>query len=402
MDPAIAFLAGLGAGALFVYLLLVGRIARLSARLEAEREKNRWSEEAKDTLAQAFQLLAAKNLEEAQAKLAEAARALFDRIEDEVKGGLQSHARELLGLVNPLKEALKALEGRIQTLEKEREGAYRALAEQLRLLKEEQGALKEAAQDLRAALSAERTRGVWGELQLKRVVELAGMEPYVDFSLQPSTERGRPDLIVHLPGGGAIPVDAKAPMTAFLEAQNAPDPALRKARLKAHAAALRARIRELAERAYWEGVEGVPELVVAFVPSEAALEAAFEADPTLFEEALRLRVLPASPITLLALLKSVAYGWRQHRLSEEARRIAEEARELIERFSTFGGHLGEMGRRLKASVEAYNRAVGSFERRLLPLASRIAERVGQKESLDPPRPLEAAPRDYGEGSESPK
>ena len=402
MEPLYAFLAGVGVGAAGLYLLFIGRLVRLSARLEAEREKHRWTEEAKATLAEAFQLLAAKNLEDANRRLAEAARALFDRLDREVKGGLDTHAAELRGVLEPLKEALLALQGRIEALERDREGAYRALAEQLRLLREEQGALQEAAQRLRSALSAERTRGHWGELQLKRVVELAGMAPHVDFALQAGTERGRPDLVVFLPGGGTIPVDAKAPMTAYLEALEATDPAERQAGLRAHAAALRARIKELADRAYWRGLPGAPELVVVFVPSEAALQAAFEADPTLFEEALARRVLPASPITLLALLKSIAYGWRQHRLSEEARRIAEEAGELIERFATFSRHLGKVGKRLKDSVEAYNEAVGSLERRLLPLAGRIAERAGKAGDLDPPRPLEARPRGYGDDSESPK
>ena len=402
MEPLYAFLAGAGVGAAGVYLFYVGRLARLDAELKSEREKHRWTEEAKATLAEAFRLLAAKNLEEANQKLVESARALFDRLDREVKGGLDAHAAALRGTIEPLKEALSALERRLAALEKDREGAYRALAEQLRLLREEQGALKEAAQRLRAALTAERTRGHWGEIQLKRVVELSGMAPHVDFHLQPSTERGRPDLLVFLPGGGVVPVDAKAPMTAFLEALDATEPAEREKKLKAHAAALRARIKELAERAYWRGLPGAPEFAVVFIPSEAALHAALEADPTLLEDALAQRVLPASPITLLALLKSVAYGWQQRRLSEEARRIGEEARELVERFATFNRHLGKVGKKLKDSVEAYNQAVGSLERRLLPLAGRIAERAGKANALDPPPPLEALPRDYGDDPESPK
>jgi len=368
------------------------RLARVEALWRAEREKNRWTEEAKDTLAQVFQLLTAKSLESAHQRLVEAARDLFGRLDQTLGGQLGKHRAELETLVTPLREALGRLEERIRELEREREGAYGALAEQLRLLMEEHGALKEAASALKAALKAEGTRGRWGELQLRRVVELAGMTEHVDFDSQVSTPRGRPDLVVHLPGGGVIPVDAKAPMSAFLEALEADDPRLRREKLREHARALRARIRELAEKAYWQAFERTPELVVVFVPSEAALQAAFEADPELFEDALEKRVLPASPVTLLALLRSVAQGWRELRLGEEARKIAEDARELISRLSTLNGHLGELGRKLSGSVEAYNRAVGSLERRLLPLANRINRSLGEGE-LEPPPRVDEAPRE---------
>jgi len=391
------FAAGFLLGGALVYLLLVGRLARLEAALKSEREKHRWTEEAKDTLAQAFQLLAAKNLEAANAELLRAAKTLFSGIDRELGERLAHHTTAVKSLTEPLGEAVKRLEGAFVSLEREREGAYRALKQELELLRQEQTALRQTTAALRAALKSERSRGQWGELQLRRVVELAGMTPHVDFAPQVNTERGRPDLVVYLPEGGAIPVDAKAPMNAYLEALESDDPDLRARKLKAHAKALRERIRELSEKAYWKAFDPAPELVVVFLPSEAALQAALEADPDLLDDALARNVLPASPVTLLALLKSVAYGWRQHALGQEARKVAEAARLVLERLGPFQGHLGEVGKRLEASIAAYNRAVASYQKRIQPLAERLAERLGA--SLpDPPEPAEGGPRLYRDES----
>ncbi len=398
MNEALAyFAAGFLLGGALVYLLLVGRLARLEAALKSEREKHRWTEEAKDTLAQAFQLLAAKNLEAANAELLRAAKTLFSGIDRELGERLAHHTTAVKSLTEPLGEAVKRLEGAFVSLEREREGAYRALKQELELLRQEQTALRQTTAALRAALKSERSRGQWGELQLRRVVELAGMTPHVDFAPQVNTERGRPDLVVYLPEGGAIPVDAKAPMNAYLEALESDDPDLRARKLKAHAKALRERIRELSEKAYWKAFDPAPELVVVFLPSEAALQAALEADPDLLDDALARNVLPASPVTLLALLKSVAYGWRQHALGQEARKVAEAARLVLERLGPFQGHLGEVGKRLEASIAAYNRAVASYQKRIQPLAERLAERLGA--SLpDPPEPAEGGPRLYRDES----
>ncbi len=393
---ALAAAGGLLLGLLLGYLLaerrLAGRLARAEASLAAEREKHRWTEEAKATLAEAFQLLAAKSLEAANRRLVDETQALLAGLDRGLSGQLGRHKAEIDALLAPVRETLKRLENELSRQEKEREGTFRALAEQLRLLSAEQGELKAAATALKEALRSPSARGFWGELQLKRIVELAGMAPHVDFETQRSTDRGRPDLVVHLPGGGIVAVDAKAPMDAYLKAQEAPDEATRKARLAEHARALRARIRELSQKAYWAAFPKAPELVVVFVPSEAALADALAADGGLLEAALEQRVLPASPVTLLALLKSVAYGWREVRLGEEARRIAEEARTLVERLATLSGHLSELGKRLEASVDAYNRAVGSYRRRLLPLAERLSENLGGT-APDPPEGIEKRPRD---------
>jgi len=394
-EATLAFAAGFGLGGALVYLLLYRRLARAEAELSALRESHRLTEEAKDALVKTFELLTKKNVEAASEKLAQEAGELFSRLGLELK----AHSAEIEGLLGPLDKTLRALEARVLELERARQGAYGELLAQIELLREEQRRLAEAANSLSSALSAEGTRGEWGELELRRLVELAGMNEHVDFELEPHTSRGRPDLVVYLPGGGKIAVDAKAPMKAFLKAQRANDERERKRLLKEHARALRERIRDLAKKRYWEGLGDSPELVVAFVPSEAALHAAFAADPDLFEEALRLKVLPAGPATLLALLKSVAFGWQRQRLSEEARRLAEEAGVLFRELGEFSGHLGEVGRRLGKSVEAYNKAVAELERRINPLLGRMARRMGN-EAPPPPDPIGQTPWNYGEGESS--
>ena len=373
------FGGGVVVGAGVVYLVLYGRLVRAEARLRAELERGRWTEEAKATMAEAFRVLARQHLEEVGTEILREA----ERIAQGVEGQLERTTA-------PLGEALSRLERSVIELGQREAGLLR----ELELLRGEQGALRQAALELREALKSERGRGLWGELQLRRVVELAGMTEHVDFDPQVPTPRGRPDLVVYLPGGGVVPVDAKVPLSAYLKALSAPNERERAEWLKAHARALRERIRELAQKSYWKAFPEAPELVVAFVPSEAALHAAFEADPELLDWALAHRVLPASPVTLLALLKSVAYGWRQAALAREARRVAEVARQVLERLGPFHQHLSELGRHLGRSVEAYNRAVGSYERRLLPLVERLEAAFGeQKGTL--PEPLDARPRDYG-------
>ncbi|WP_293171296.1 DNA recombination protein RmuC [Oceanithermus sp.] len=368
-------------------------VARLEAELRAEREKAEWLLGAKDELTQAFAVLAGRQLEASSAALVQRTHELLARLDRQLAGQLGTHKSALEGLVGPLREHLAALEAQVRELEQKREGAYGGLAEQLRALAEQQRALQEATTTLGEALKNPGTRGRWGELQLKRVVELAGMAPHVDYSEQPTTARGRPDLIVHLPGGGTLPVDAKTPLAAYLAAVEAADEAVRKARLAEHARQLRARVRELAGKAYWEGLEGAPEFVVVFVPSEAALAAAFEADPGLLDDALAQRVLPAGPVTLLALLKAVAYGWRQQALGERARRIAEEGGVLIARFEAFAAALAEVGQGLEQGVAAYNRAVGRYQRRLAPAARRFRELLEAPEPEREPEPVDDALRE---------
>ncbi|RLB34751.1 MAG: DNA recombination protein RmuC, partial [Deltaproteobacteria bacterium] len=267
-------------------------LAQCQVSLQAEKEKLAWVEDAKRQLGDTFKALASDELGIKAEKLKKTAR------------------EELGTLVEPLKEELSKLDMYVRELEGKREGAYSKLGTQLELLQGMQDSLKEQTTVLAQALKSPTVRGRWGEVQLRRVVELAGLADHVDFDEQASTESGRPDMIVRLPQGGVLPVDSKVSLGAFLDAMETEDDNLRKNSLAQHARALRARVRELSQKAYWEQFETAPEFVVMFVPVEASLGAAFQQDPELFEYAIENRVLVSSPVVLFALLKAIAYGWQ--------------------------------------------------------------------------------------------
>jgi len=406
----LAFLLGLAlAGALAAWRgaawarrerSLLRELERARAELEAERAKNAWIEGAKGELADAFVALSHRNLEQSARALAERTAELLGRLENQLGGNLNTHKAQLEGLVAPLREHLTRLEAQVRALEEKREGAYGRLAEQLRSLAEQQRTLEQATTTLGQALRSSSARGQWGELQLRRVVELAGMAAHVDFDVQVHTPAGRPDLVVRLPGGAVLPVDAKAPLAAYLAALEAASDGERAARLNEHARALRARIKELAAKGYWKAFDPAPDLVVVFVPSEAALAAAFEADGTLLDDAVAQKVLPAGPVTLVALLKAVAFGWQQQALSDNARRVAEAAGVLVQRLDTLTGALADVGKGLEKSVAAYNRAVGSYQARLGPAARDLRELLGREDPEDPQpleRDLRVPPHEEGPG-----
>jgi DNA recombination protein RmuC len=278
---------------------------------------------------------------------------------------------------DPIADALARMDAQLQRLESDRQQARGALDEQLRTLAAGQDRLRTETGALVAALRQPQTRGRWGELQLRRVVELAGMTAHCDFVEQAScaTDDGllRPDLVVQLPGGKQVIVDAKAPLTAFLDAYEARDETARTAALAAHARLLREHVRRLSAKAYWDQFDTAPDFVFLFLPGEHFYSAALEADPSLLEEGARQSVLIATPTTLIALLRAVAYGWQQERVAEDARAVAQLGRELHRRLETFAEHLQRVGTRLRSAVGAYNDAVGSFEHRVLPGARRLAE-----------------------------
>lgn len=335
--------------------------ATLAKEREADAEKLRWVEKAEERLRDVFQGLASRSLQDNTDGFLKHAGEQMGRLLTEVRGDWGAHKEELRNLVEPLGKTVTELDRQVQQMEQKREGAYQGLQEQLRQL----GPLVQA---LRAAPTV---RGHWGELQLRRVVELADLVLHVDFEEQATGNEGRPDMIVHLPTRGILPVDSKTPMSAYLKALEDNDGGRREARLKEHAAAIRGRIRELSGKRYWEQFARAPEVVVMFVPNDACLSAAFEKDGGLLEYAMQQRVLPATPVTLLALLKTVAYGWQQHKMAENAREIAEQGKELHDRLGKFVEHFRRAGSGLENAVKAYNDAVGSLDSRLFPAARRL-------------------------------
>lgn len=327
----------------------------IKAARDADAERLAWIHTADEQLRTSFQVLAGEVLQESS-------RGLMDRSGEQLRLSLE-----------PIERALSAFGSQVQEIEKDRRGAYDGLKREIALLRAAHGSLQATTFSLQQALKSSGVRGRWGEIQLRRVVEMAGLVEHVDFAEQPTVGGLRPDLVVHLPQGGILPVDAKAPMAAFLEAAEAKDDSARRSHLEDHLKAMRQRTVELGQRQYWKQFESAPELVVMFVPNEACLGSAFERDPDFLEFALAHRVLPATPVTLLALLKSVTFGWRQHQVARDSRKIALAGRELHDRLARFLDHLRRMGKSLEGSMESYNLAVGSLERRVLPAARRLEE-----------------------------
>jgi DNA recombination protein RmuC len=300
-------------------------------------------------------------------------------------------------IVSPVQQKLTEFDALVREIEEKRIGAYEGLREQIAGLIDRSGKMETAATNLSAALRNPTTRGKWGEIQLRRVVELAGMEPYCDFgeqqTLETGEERGRPDLTVQLPGNSRIFVDAKVPLNAFLEATELPDEAGRRERFRAHAAAFKVHVDQLARRNY-QRAERSADFVVMFVPGEAFLSAACTENPDLIEYAAGKDVYIASPLTMIALLRSYALGWQQRQQEENAKKIAEAARVLYDRVGVFAGHIAAIGANLEKAVSAYNSAVGSMESRVLPQGRKIRELASLPDAELPElTPVELAPRE---------
>ena len=279
-------------------------------------------------------------------------------------------------LLDPLGKQLEQYQALVTAVEQNRVGAYAQLVERVTELKDAQGKLEQETRNLVQALRAPQTRGRWGELQLRRVVELAGMVDKVDFVEQSSTDSGdgklRPDMVVHLPGGGTIVVDSKVPLQAFLEANEATTEAERKAALIRHAQQLRTHITQLADKAYWKQQDSTPELVVCFIPGEPLANAAFEQDPGLMEYALSRQVIPATPTNLITLLKTIQHNWHYDDIEEKAEKIGKLGAELYERLRVVGSHMAKMHKSLTKTVDAFNDMVGSVETRLVVTARELA------------------------------
>ena len=355
--------------------------AALGASLEHEREAARLREEAGDDvrrrLAGEFAELSRQALQHNNAQFLELADARLAQAHQSARGDLDRRTQAIEQLLDPLRDQLGRYEEGLRRLELDRQGAYSSLHEQVKALSESQQRLQAETRNLVTALRAPATRGRWGELQLRRVVEMAGMVEHCDFEEQVTTDaadgRSRPDMVVHLAGSRRVVVDAKVPLQAFLDANEATDEEARRGHLKAHARHLRAHVDSLAKKGYWQDVDDSPGFVVAFVPGDPLLAAALEQDPTLLEHAVSSHVLLATPTTLIALLHTVARGWQQEALARNAREVQQTGRELYKRLATFGEHMARTGRSLGGAVDAYNKAVGSLERNVFPQARRFHE-----------------------------
>jgi len=408
------FVGGLLVGAVIAWLWAAGRgraadaaLGEIRRQLEHDRGE---TESLRGLLAAEQQTRVAaqtrldamvKGFEEQKRLLSDAEKALKDAFAalsaEALKNNTEFFAKQTEEKVKPLKEALDKYEKQIIEMEKARQGAYAGISEQMKTIGAASQQLNQQTSKLVNALRAPQVRGRWGEITLQRVVEVAGLSHHCDFAPQVSiaseTGRLRPDLVVMLPGQRSVVVDAKTPLVDYLSAVEAADEESRQGQLRRHAAAVRTHMQSLSSKRYWDQLDATPEFVVMFLPGESFFSAALEQDRELIEDGMKAGVILATPTTLIALLRTVAYSWQQQEVAENARRIAEAARELFERVSVFAGHFGGIGKSLQQAAEVYNRAARSWETRVVPSGRRMPDLgATQKGAEFPELPLvEAQP-----------
>jgi DNA recombination protein RmuC len=357
---------------------LRSQLLELAQRSAAYEERARLLGDAKQALENSFRSLSAEALKNNNAAFMDLAKASLGEFQQVAKGDLEKRQQAIDALVAPVKDSLEKVDQKIHALERVREQAYGEIRQQFTQMAEAQVQLRQETANLVKALRQPHVRGRWGEVQLRRVVEMAGMQNHCDFVEQATLfdddgKQLRPDLVVRLPGGRTIVIDAKTPISAYLDAHEATDEEVRRQKIREHAALVRSHLQALSRKTYWEQFPATPECVVMFIPGEAFCSAALEADPELLDNAFGHNVIIASPASLMALLKAAAFGWRQESIAENARAISQLGQELHKRIGDVAVRLEKLGRSLESATGAYNEAIGSFESRLSVSARRFRE-----------------------------
>ncbi len=368
----------------------------LAFERQQSAEKIQLLENAQIRLGETFKNLSAEALSTNNKSFLHLAQTALEKFQESARTDLGHRQKSIAEMMTPVQQALLKVDTKIQDMEKQRVGAYEVLREQVKELVGSQKELRLETSNLVKALRSPSVRGQWGEMQLKRVVEMAGMISHCDFLEQVSTNtdsgRMRPDMVINLPGGKKIIVDAKAPLSAYLEALEAQDDRERQQKMMEHARQVRAHIRALSQRAYWDQFNDTPEFVVLFLPGETFFSAALESDPSLIEVGVKEKVILATPTTLIALLRAVSYGWRQEALSESTKVIGELGKELYKRISDMGEHFSRLGKHLSQSVDCYNQTLGTLERRVLVTARKFKDIDSASTVMEELDHVDATPR----------